>query len=237
MQQMFKMACLAYLPTKVNYRGGVYSRQQLIYMRGKLLQNAWKNVKQQQFAWSPIKQGKSLFDEVLKEEAGNDLPGPSLRGDSPSNYDIFNPTRTPETSPGPSNAKFDALSLSQTAPGGIDGYLANAVARRGSGLHRPTLNQRNLLVTRDKGNLIGEMSLRRLKQQVKTRVERKSHNEDPRTNRSLNIGFEGGDTHIIQTAINPVAIEYLRQNQTYATLSPTSVRTPVTSLKTRIHGF
>lgn len=176
MQQMFKMACLAYLPTKVNYRGGVYSRQQLIYMRGKLLQNAWKNVKQQAFAGSPLKVGKSLFDEILREEAGNDLPGPSLRGDSPSNYDIFNPTRTPETSPGPSNAKFDALSLSQTAPGGIDGYLANAVARRGSGLPRPALNQRNLLVTKDKGNLIGEMSLRRLKQQLKTRVERKSHN-------------------------------------------------------------
>ena len=81
-------------------------------MRGKLLQNAWKNVKQQAFAGSPLKVGKSLFDEILREEAGNDLPGPSLRGDSPSNYDIFNPTRTPETSPGPSNAKFDALSLS-----------------------------------------------------------------------------------------------------------------------------
>ena len=44
MNQMFKLACLAYLPTPIIYRGRNYTRQQLIFLRGKMLQNVWKSV-------------------------------------------------------------------------------------------------------------------------------------------------------------------------------------------------
>lgn len=57
------------------------------------------------------------------------------------------------------NAKFDAFSLSSTSAGGIDGYIATAIAKkRGNNINARGNNikdRTSLLMAPNKGNLIG----------------------------------------------------------------------------------
>lgn len=88
----------------------------------------------------------------------------------------------------------------------MDGYLALAASRR-AGVNRNSVKEKtNLLITPNRGNIVGEMSLRRLKAQNKTRSDRK---EDPI--RSISIGVEGESSIVHPHFNSTLAKELLRQ--------------------------
>lgn len=66
---------------------------------------------------------------------------------------------------------------------------------------------------------------------MKTRAERKSQPDDPRSYRS------GFDSDIIQQSnMNPLSVEFMRLNQSFQAMSPNSVRMPVAT-KNRFQGL
>ena len=63
----------------------------------------------------------------------------------------------------------------------------------------------------NKGNIMGEMSLRRLKAQMKSR-RGKRNEEDPRSIRSISIGIEGESSVVHHHHnLNTFAKEFLKQ--------------------------
>jgi len=52
----FKMACLAYTPSLLDYRGESYNRQQLIELRSKMIKSCWSKIKRKE-PWPRVMQG------------------------------------------------------------------------------------------------------------------------------------------------------------------------------------
>ncbi len=116
----------------------------------------------------------------------------------------------------------------------MDGYLASAISKRVASVNRSSLikEKTNLLIAPNKGNIVGEMSLRRLKQ--KQRASKR--NEEPRTIRSISIGVEGETSTVHHHQLNNTfAKNFLKQEQTQTTLGGNEMRPPGTPLRPRLH--
>ena len=76
-----------------------------------------------------------------------------------TNYAADLRSMSPQSPPTGVNAKFDAFSLSSTSAGGIDGYIATAIAKKRSNFNNTRGNiikdRTSLLMAPNKGNLIG----------------------------------------------------------------------------------